>query len=94
MINAVMREQAKSAERLEPKGNVVGTGAEVSPVMGSNTTGGKKEPNLSIMVKQAEHGKPVTFLIGDGVAVRLAIGLRVEDGGKSERRSVIDRIGI
>lgn len=94
LINAVMHEQAQGAERLEPKGNVVGTGAEVSPVMGISTTGGKKEPNLSIMVKHAEHGKPVTFLIGGGVAVRLAIGLRVKDGGKSERRSVIGRIGI
>ena len=27
-------EQAKGADRLEPTGNVVGTGAEVSPVMG------------------------------------------------------------
>jgi len=37
----------------------------------ANTTGGKKEPNLSIAVKQAEHGKPVIFLIEDGAAVRL-----------------------
>lgn len=34
LINAVIAEQAKGAERLEPKGNVVGTGVEVSPVMG------------------------------------------------------------
>lgn len=34
LINAVMREQAKGADRLEPKGDVVGTGVEVSPVMG------------------------------------------------------------
>jgi len=59
-----------------------------------NTTGGKKEPKPSIMVKQAEHGKPVAFLIEDGKAVRPAIGLRVEDGGKSERQSVIGWIGI
>jgi hypothetical protein len=64
------------------------------PSWALNTTGGKKEPNLSISVKQAEHGKPVTFLIEDGVAVRLTIGLRVEDGGKSERRPVIGRMGI
>lgn len=94
LINAVIHEQAKGAERLEPKGNVVGTGVEVSPVMGIHTTGGKKEPKLSIAVKQVEHGKPVTFLFEDGAAVRLAIGLRVEEGGKSERRSVIDWIGI
>jgi len=35
-----------------------------------NTTGGKKEPKLSIAVKQAEHGKPVAILIEDGAAVR------------------------
>jgi hypothetical protein len=75
LINAVMREQAKGAERLEPKGNVVGTGVEVSPVMGINTTGGKKEPKLSIAVKLAEHGKPVAILIEDGAAVRLRYGV-------------------
>jgi hypothetical protein len=79
---------------LSQKGNVVGTGVEVSPVMGINTTGGKKEPKPSIEVKQSEHGKPVAFLIEDGEAVRLARGLRVEDGGKSERRPVIGRIGV
>lgn len=33
---------------LGQKGNVVGTGAEVSPVMGINTTGEKREPTPSI----------------------------------------------
>lgn len=73
LINAVMHEQAKGAERLEPKGNVVGMGLKFLPSWAFNTTGGKKEPNLSITVKQAEHGKPITFLIEDGAAVRLAL---------------------
>jgi hypothetical protein len=34
LINAVMHEQAKGADRLEPKGNVVGTSVEISLVMG------------------------------------------------------------
>jgi hypothetical protein len=59
-----------------------------------NITGGKKEPKPSIMVKQAEHGKPVAFLDEVGEAIRPARGLRVEDGGKSEGRPVIGRIGI
>ncbi len=40
-----MSEQAKGADKLGPKGIVVGTGAEVSPVMSRNSTGEKREPN-------------------------------------------------
>jgi hypothetical protein len=94
LINVVMHEQAKGADRLGPKGDVVGTGAERSPVMGINTTGGKKEPKPSNLVKPAEHGKPVVFLKKVGDAVRLASGLRVEEGGESEGRLVMGRIGI
>jgi hypothetical protein len=94
LINADKREQAKGASRLEPKGNVVGTGGEVFLVMGINTTGGKKGPKPSHTVKQVEHGKPVAFLVEVGEAVRPATGLRVEDGGKSEGRPVMGGIGI
>ena len=38
-----MAEQAKDADRLEPKGNAVGTGAEVSPVADKQTPSAERE---------------------------------------------------
>ncbi len=40
-----MQEQAKGADKLEPKGNVVGSRVEISLFMGIKTTDGKREPN-------------------------------------------------
>jgi hypothetical protein len=40
LINAVRKEQAKDADRLEPKGNMVGTGALASPVADDRAIGG------------------------------------------------------
>ncbi|WP_010304067.1 hypothetical protein [Candidatus Odyssella thessalonicensis] len=45
LINIVMQEQAKGADKLEPKGNVVGSRVEISLFMGIKTTDGKREPN-------------------------------------------------
>lgn len=50
-INVVIAEQAKGADKLEPKGTVVGTGAEVSPVTDKITTGGKREPSSFLAVE-------------------------------------------
>jgi len=40
LINVVRKNKPKDAERLEPKGTVVGTGAESSPVVDAVTTAG------------------------------------------------------
>lgn len=45
LINTVKAEEPKVLKGLSQNGNVVGTGAEVSPVMGNHTTGGKRESN-------------------------------------------------
>ncbi len=40
LINVVRKDKPKDADRLEPKGTVVGTGAESSPIVDATTTGG------------------------------------------------------
>ena len=63
-LNAVMHEQAKDADRLEPKGNVVGTGAEVSSVMGIQHHRREERAYPVYRVSLAKHGKPVIPLKG------------------------------
>jgi len=58
-----MQTKPKDADRLDPKGTVVGVGAEVSPTVDKKTTGGKKEPT-SFVVQHMKHGKPVVFPSG------------------------------
>jgi hypothetical protein len=57
-----MTEQAKDADRLEPKGNAVGTGAEVSPVADKQTPSAERESLTRSFVSRTEHGKPVISL--------------------------------
>jgi hypothetical protein len=59
-INAVTQNKPKVLRGLSQKGTVEGTGAEISPVMGNNTTGGKREPNPSL-ANRTEHGKPIVL---------------------------------
>ena len=54
----------KRSHRLEPKGNVVGTEAESSSVMGIQHHRWKERAYVLHQVNQAEHGKPVRFPAG------------------------------
>ena len=96
-LNVVIAEQAKDADRLEPKGNAVGTGAEVSPVADTQTPSAERESLTRSIVSYTEHGKPVISL---ALAVRKASRktsrreLRVKENGESECRFVMKRIKV
>jgi hypothetical protein len=44
-INVVTTDKLKTRKGLSQEGNVVGTGTSCYPVMDTNATGGKREPN-------------------------------------------------
>lgn len=58
LLNVVRKEQAKGADRLEPKGKMVGTGAESSPVA-DKTHHRRMKQSLTHSGINAERGKPV-----------------------------------
>lgn len=58
LLNVVRKEQAKGADRLEPKGNRVGTGVESSPVA-DNKHPRRMKQSLTYLGMNVERGKPV-----------------------------------
>ena len=58
LLNVVRKERAKGADRLEPKGNMVGTGVESSPVA-DNTHHRRMKQNLTHLGINVKRGKPV-----------------------------------
>ncbi len=60
-INVVKSEQAKEADRLGPKGTVVGTGSRPYPVMDTQHDR-RTERTSPVPVNLVERGKPVSFL--------------------------------
>ena len=61
-INVVRRQQAKDADRLEPKGTVAGTEVLPSPVMDRQRYR-RIESTSPMRVNLVERGKPVSFLL-------------------------------
>jgi len=53
-----------------------------------------KKRDLTSWGISAERGKPVVLLLGVGRSQERPMGQRAEELGKSERRSVIERIGV
>ncbi|SRR5579883_1365836 len=86
-------EQAKYAERLEPKGTVAGKGAEPSPFMGKQRHR-RSEANLTLPGIQAEHGKPVALPTRVSKPQGMRDELRVEEDGKSEGHPVMGWIEV
>ena len=90
-------EQAKGADRLEPKGNAAGTGAECFPRHGQpNAVGGKRGPKPSTGLvdrNTVSPSSPCSKAEQDSRPQGRPAGRRVKEGGKSERRAVTARRG-
>jgi hypothetical protein len=87
------REQAKDADRLEPKWYVVGCSSLDLGHTDMTTTGAQAGPTpLDVMV--AEHGKPDALPETAGQPQGRLLAQRVKECGESERRPVIGRIRV
>lgn len=85
-------DQAKDADRLEPKGMWRWNWA--CPAAQSWTQRHRRiEGDLTHLVIQIEHGKPVVLPSTGRQPQGVPTGLRVEEEGKSEGRAVMARIG-
>ena len=63
LLNVVRKEQAKGADRLEPKGNMVGTEAESSSVA-DNQHHRRMKQSLTHLGMDVERGKPIVLPAG------------------------------
>ena len=63
LLNVVRKEQAKGADRLEPKGNVVGTGVE-SSLVADNQHHRRMKQSLTHRGMNVERGKPIVLPSG------------------------------
>jgi len=91
LINVVRKNKPKDAERLEPKGTVVGTGALSSPVV--DTQDHRRISRAFPIRAQARNVVSPSFSLEDGLSQGRLIGRRVQERGKSERPSVMAGIG-
>lgn len=66
LINVVSRQQAKDAERLEPKGTWSGMGVNCSPITVVEPSADRRD--LTRAGTQAERGKPVVLPLGKQAA--------------------------
>jgi len=82
----------EAAVRLGPKGAWPGAGAQRSPA--ADGVPPAQRPDLTRSVASAERGKPVALPLGVGRSQGRPTGLRVQDGGASEGRPVMGRIGV
>ena len=83
--------QAKDADKLEPKGiGLRGWDWRSHPAIAAPSA---DRLALTHSVDIAELGKPVSFPLGEIDPRGKTIVVRVEEGGKSEGRCVMDRIG-
>lgn len=86
-------EQAKVADRLEPKRYVVGCPSLDMGHTDMTTTGAQAGPT-PLVVMYAEHGKPDASPATAGQPQGRLMAQRVEECGESECRSVIERIRV
>src|SRR5690348_6470128 len=91
-INVVTKDERKMLSRSGQNGTWSGPGAANSPGADGAPpakSGGPSHPGTS-----TERGKPVTLPTRDSDPRGSPTGRRVQDGGASERRPVIGRIGV
>jgi hypothetical protein len=86
-------EQAKGADRLEPKRYVVGCPSLYTGHTDMTTTGVQAGPT-PLVVMVAEHGKPDASPATAGQPQGRPMAQRVKECGESEGRSVIERIRV
>jgi len=65
-------QQAKDADRLEPKWCTIGTGTQTFPVVDKRSPADRED--LTHSGRHAEHGKPVSLLMGRQAARRVDSG--------------------
>lgn len=93
-VNVVRKEQAKGADRLEPKGNVVGMGAESSPIADKDNPRRMKQGLTRPIGGYAERGKPVSLPKWESLPQGEPMVVRVKEHGKSESWPVMGQIEV